>query len=104
MSSPTLSAFEDHPLPSWHMPEAVYLQPGTAGKGSASCSPAAAFPVAGYHETKQQHTLVVVTTQERLRAESMEKTQPSTQHKALFVKTLRSEPVDSPMQIFPLGV
>lgn len=26
--------------------------------------------------------------------------QPSTQHKALFVKTLRSEAVDSPMQIF----
>ena len=48
MSSPTFSAFEVSPLPPGPH-EAVYLQPGTAGKeGGGSYSPAVAFQMAGY--------------------------------------------------------
>lgn len=47
MSAPTLSAFEVAPSPPGSR-EAVYLQPGTAGKVGAVTSPAASFQMAGY--------------------------------------------------------
>lgn len=46
MSSPTFSAFEVAPLPPGSQ-EAVYPQPGTAGKVGAAPSPAASFQTAG---------------------------------------------------------
>lgn len=94
MSSPTFSDFEVAPLPPGPQ-EAVYLQPGTAGK-RGGYPPAVAFQVAGdwLAWTRQQHTLAVVTRQEGRRVESKGKTQST------FVGALRSEPVNSLMQIF----
>lgn len=100
MSSPTFSAFEVSPLPPGPH-EAVYLQPGTAGKEGGAATPLQwpfKWLVTGRCWTKQQHTLVVVTRQEGQWVESKRKTQST------FVETLRSEPMNSPMQIFPLGV
>lgn len=99
MSSPTFPAFEVAPLPPGSH-GAVYLQPGTLGRWGPPLPLQPSFKqrVTGGCRTKQQHTLVVVTRQEGQWVESKRKAQST------FVETLRSEPVNSPMQIFPLGL
>lgn len=105
MSSPTFPAFEDHPLPSWP---------------TRSCLPPAGHCWArggGGGSTPQQRPFQWLVQLDKAAAHSgggdqaggtagRKQGENTGVHSAqsTFVKTLRSEPVDSLMQIFPLGV